>query len=243
MMSDEKYSFGYVYRFASDGSVDETPLRGREDIIDGTELAVLGFLGYHYHQMTVKHSEGRFTASNDHLSAILQFDTDDRHCWITTGFINTRAIRSGLIEWPSGEATVTREPSCTACHDQMARKLRIQLDEVTVERDQAETKLHVAEHNNQILRDAKMCLQSEINSAFAEAGGEDLTRNITSVTTAIRKLKSDRDQLRIDAETQAAEDQCTAEFAASELSSARAERDRLRDAIERLTDIPVTTIE
>lgn len=167
-----------VYRFASDGSVDETPLRGYEDITDGTKLAVLGFSGG-FHPMTVERSVSGFTASNENLSAILQFDTDDRHCWITTGLVNMRAIRSGMVELSSGESIVAREPlSCTACHDLAARSLRIQLAEVTAERDQAETKLLVAEHNNQILRDANACLQSETNDALTRLSIKCATQDI-----------------------------------------------------------------
>ena len=91
-----EYMGARVYKML-DGVPVEEPLKNRDDIRVGTELAVPALMGG-YHVMTVEKDEyGQFTAKGGHLSAILRFGEDDRQCWVCVGLVNLGAVRKLMV--------------------------------------------------------------------------------------------------------------------------------------------------
>ena len=84
-----------VYRFGEDGEVVEVPLTAREDVQEGTVLAVPG-VAVAYHRMVVERVEGRtelVARAGEHLFAPLRWAIDDRQCWTVSNLMNTRGLK------------------------------------------------------------------------------------------------------------------------------------------------------
>ena len=82
-----------VLRQRPDGSVDPTLLQSLGDIQEGVWVVVPGFFGYH--RMKVERDQqGTFTARSESLSALLQWDIDDRHCWTIGGLVDLRSLQN-----------------------------------------------------------------------------------------------------------------------------------------------------
>lgn len=76
---------------------DDVPLTKKEDIQPGDKLIVTTLVGRYL--MTAVLEEGELHADNEGLIADLQYDIDDRHCWVSTYGVNKRAlskVRGGL---------------------------------------------------------------------------------------------------------------------------------------------------
>jgi len=88
-----EYLGSEIYKRASDGSVNLTPLTAQEDIQEGIEVLV-PWLSGGYMPMTVAiDDDGGFFGRGGSCIAAFEFDTDDRHCWTCGGIINTKGLR------------------------------------------------------------------------------------------------------------------------------------------------------
>ena len=73
--------------------VDETPLRRREDLWAGRTIVATTLVGRCV-ATVVADEQGRLWWETPGVFGDLQFDTDDRHCWITTMAMNRRGLKS-----------------------------------------------------------------------------------------------------------------------------------------------------
>lgn len=67
------------------------PMTGREDIQPGARVIVTTLVGAF--EMTVFEEDGELWAESAGTVADLKFDTDDRHCWVSTYGVNKRLLR------------------------------------------------------------------------------------------------------------------------------------------------------
>ena len=70
---------------------EEDILKSKTDIYGGREIYTLGLYGW-IKGHVIAHEDGRFTFESGGLIGILNFDEDDRHCWVCGGFINKKCI-------------------------------------------------------------------------------------------------------------------------------------------------------
>lgn len=88
-----EYMGSPVYKRYSDGTINTAnTLKAREDIQEGDELAIPWITGGYALMRAKRGEDGKLFAQGDPHIVILCFDEDDRHCWTTGGFINTRGL-------------------------------------------------------------------------------------------------------------------------------------------------------
>lgn len=99
-MSKEKLNFiineylgPEVFKFKSDGSVNvENTLQNYNDIHIDDKIAI-PILTNNYITMIVNIDEnGKFYGKCSNHLAVLEFNTDNRHCWICMGLVNIKSI-------------------------------------------------------------------------------------------------------------------------------------------------------
>lgn len=89
----KEYSGSEVFLVDAENKVIQKPLTKQSDLKPGTKVLVTTLVGDYF--MTIEsdgHKLSAITEGNDTL-AILKFDIDDRHCWVSTGAINMRGIK------------------------------------------------------------------------------------------------------------------------------------------------------
>ena len=70
----------------------ETRLTKKDDVKAGVTVLVPG-LGHAWWLMIVKEEGGVLYGHADKMMAVLEYDQDDRHCWVCGGLINTRGLQ------------------------------------------------------------------------------------------------------------------------------------------------------
>lgn len=81
-------------------SAPEQSLTNEADIQAGDVIICPGLWNENLKMLIKKDSYGVLYGDCGHLTVVLCFDKDDRHCWTTGGFVNKRAIEKltkGLI--------------------------------------------------------------------------------------------------------------------------------------------------
>lgn len=70
----------------------EKLLRNKDDLKPGDKIRTSGLMGEEF-EVTVKaDEEGALYAEAGNMIIVLEFDKDERHCWVNTGLINKRAL-------------------------------------------------------------------------------------------------------------------------------------------------------
>jgi hypothetical protein len=78
-------------------------LTNKDDLKPGDKISTLGLFGEE-REMTVKtDGEGVYAEDEVNMMAVLQFDQDDRHCWVSTGFINKKALEKLTLRRGDGD--------------------------------------------------------------------------------------------------------------------------------------------
>jgi hypothetical protein len=86
-----------VYKRFPDGSINTEHLLTLEDVQEGDELAIPWLTGGYVLMKAAKTKTG-FTAHGENHCVILEFDIDERHCWVAGGFVNMKALERLKIQ-------------------------------------------------------------------------------------------------------------------------------------------------
>lgn len=63
------------------------------DLVVGTEFEFFGFFGETIHMPIIAVNGKKADADNGSWGAFLEFDTDDRHCWVVCGAYDSQAMK------------------------------------------------------------------------------------------------------------------------------------------------------
>jgi hypothetical protein len=85
-----EYIGSEIYKFDSDQQIIKEPLIYKDDLQIGMVVAVPTFFGY---AKTIIDKNFQATSEGGKWTYILEFDKDDRHCWICSGSINLASIK------------------------------------------------------------------------------------------------------------------------------------------------------
>lgn len=69
----------------------EKLLKNKDDLQEGDHISTTGLLGEEL-RMVVKSDGGSLYGEVGRMISILEFDQDERHCWVSVGLINRRAL-------------------------------------------------------------------------------------------------------------------------------------------------------
>lgn len=88
-----EYSGGEIYLLDQEGKLIEEPLRRREGLQPGVEVAVPTLFGYCKMRVEESLPSKELYAESEHNVATLEFDIDDRHCWTSPMMYNKAAMK------------------------------------------------------------------------------------------------------------------------------------------------------
>lgn len=89
------YSGSEIYKLDENNKIIEIPLTNKDDLIKGLKIAVPNIFGT-YNIMIAESKSSAKTESKE-MGASLEFDKDDRHCWVSTCTMNLRGVRKTQI--------------------------------------------------------------------------------------------------------------------------------------------------
>jgi hypothetical protein len=81
-----------VYRYSHGRVWTKATLTNRDDLKPGDQIATVALLGGYLLLTVVKDNDGELYGDSDNTIGMLEFDKDDRHCWVCTGHINKRGL-------------------------------------------------------------------------------------------------------------------------------------------------------
>jgi hypothetical protein len=82
-----------VYEVPPDGDTPPQEVRDKDAMKQGARFWTFGMMGERVYFTVEVDEHGAPHGKAGRLSILLEFDKDDRHCWVACGFVNLSAVK------------------------------------------------------------------------------------------------------------------------------------------------------